>query len=109
MTLASRRFILQGAFFGVACACAAVGATAASAQTPPAKPGQKYVCPPCGCAADGKEFDAPGACPECGMPLVAKAADPKAGAPAPKLASASRTPAPHASAWQTAAVRSAPA
>ena len=90
MTLASRRFILQGALFGAACACAAVGA--ASAQTPPAKPGQKYVCPPCGCAADGKEFDAPGACPECGMPLIAKPADPKAGAPSPpKLASASQS------------------
>lgn len=89
MTLASRRFILQGALFGVACACAAVGA--ASAQTTPAKPGQKYVCPPCGCAADGKEFDAPGACPECGMPLIAKAADPKAAAPAPPKMSAAKT------------------
>lgn len=87
MTLASRRFILQGALFGVACACAA---GAAFAQTPPAKPGQKYVCPPCGCAADGKEFDAPGSCPECGMPLVAKPADAKPDAPAPKLASAGR-------------------
>ena len=97
MTHASRRFILQGALFGVACACAAAGA--ASAQTP-AKPGPKYVCPPCGCAADGKEFDAPGACPECGMPLVAKPADkpsqPKPGdaAPAPKLSAAGRTSAP---------------
>jgi hypothetical protein len=70
--IASRRFILQGAVFGVACACAAVaaGGGAASAQTPAPKPGQKYRCPPCGCAADGKLFDAPGACPECGMPLV---------------------------------------
>ncbi|HLZ76494.1 heavy metal-binding domain-containing protein [Phenylobacterium sp.] len=99
MTLASRRFILQGAFFGVACACAAVGAASAQAPASPPKPGQKYVCPPCGCAADGKEFDAPGACPECGMPLVAKPADPKAGAPAPKLASAR----------QTSAAKSAPA
>ena len=75
--IASRRFILQGALFGVACACAAVAAAAAQTPASPPKPGQKYVCPPCGCAADGKEFDAPGACPECGMPLVAKAADPK--------------------------------
>ena len=91
MTLASRRFVLQGALFGVACACAAVGA--ASAQTAAPKPGQKYVCPPCGCAADAKEFDAPGVCPECGMPLVPKPAEtkPKDGAPAPKLASATRT------------------
>ena len=96
MSLASRRFILKGALFGVACACAAV--SAASAQTP-AKPGQKYVCPPCGCAADGKEFDAPGACPECGMPLVAKPEDkPKEAAPAPKLSSAARTSAAPSSA-----------
>jgi DNA-directed RNA polymerase subunit RPC12/RpoP len=92
MTLASRRFILQGALFGVACACAAVGAASAQTPAPPAKPGQKYVCPPCGCAADGKEFDAPGACPECGMPLVPKPAETKpkdgATAPPPKLAAA---------------------
>jgi uncharacterized protein len=31
-----------------------------------------YVCPPCGCASDGKTFDSPGACPSCGMKLVAK-------------------------------------
>ena len=72
MTTASRRLVLQGALFGVACACAAVGA-ANAADTP--APGTKYVCPPCGCAADGKEFDKPGACPECGMPLVPKTAD----------------------------------
>jgi hypothetical protein len=73
MSLASRRFVLQGAVFGVACACAAVGA--ASAQTPPEKPpapGQKYICPPCGCENDGKTFDAPGTCPAagCGMTLI---------------------------------------
>ena len=103
MPLASRRFILQGALFGVACACAAIGPNggAASAQTPAPAPGQKYVCPPCGCAADGKEFDAPGACPECGMPLVPKPAEtrPKDGAPTPKAASSPRA----------AAVTSAPA
>jgi DNA-directed RNA polymerase subunit RPC12/RpoP len=104
MTLASRRFILQGALFRVACACAAV--TAASAQTSPAAPGQKYVCPPCGCAADGKEFDAPGACPECGMPLIAKpAADPKGGgATPPKLSAAT----PKASRAANTSLASAP-
>ena len=70
MTIASRRLVLQGALFGVACACVATGVAYADA---PAPAGAKYVCPPCGCAADGKEFDKPGACPECGMPLVAKA------------------------------------
>lgn len=75
MTIASRRLILQGAVFGVACAC--VGGLAIAAENPPTSPGGKWICPPCGCAADGKEFDAPGACPECGMPLVPKAGDPK--------------------------------
>jgi hypothetical protein len=56
---------------------AAVGiAGAAFAADPEPKKGKVYVCPPCGCAADGKEFPAPGACPECGMPLVEKGAAP---------------------------------
>jgi len=29
-----------------------------------------YACAPCGCAMDGKVFDAPGPCPACGMPLI---------------------------------------
>jgi hypothetical protein len=84
MTIASRRLILQGAVFGMACACLGGLATAQPAS-PPTSPTGKWICPPCGCAADGKDFDAPGACPECGMPLVPKAADPKpkAGAAAP--------------------------
>jgi len=90
MTHASRRFVLQGALFGVACACAAGGAV--SAQTPPPTPGQKYMCPPCGCENDGKEFDAPGVCPSagCGMTLIATpSAGPKSsGPPAPKLTDA---------------------
>jgi len=31
-----------------------------------------YVCPPCGCDADGAEFGAPGSCPACGMTLQPK-------------------------------------
>ena len=46
-----------------------IGGAALAAETPPKK---VYVCPPCGCAADGKEFPEPGTCPECGMPLVEK-------------------------------------
>ena len=58
---ARRSFLKLG--LGVACACA--GAGVAFAQVP--APGQKYVCPPCGCSADDKEFDAPGVCPACGQ------------------------------------------
>ena len=72
--------MLQGSLFGVACAC--VAPTFAAAQT--TSPSGKWTCPPCGCAADGKEFDAAGACPECGMPLVPKPADPKPKDGAPK-------------------------
>lgn len=50
----------------------------ASAQTPDAS-GKKWVCPPCGCGQDHKEFDAAGLCPVCGMPLVEKVA----GGPSP--------------------------
>ena len=42
----------------------------------PAKP-KVYVCPPCGCGADDKDFPAPGACPSCGMPLIEKTPAPK--------------------------------
>ena len=31
-----------------------------------------FVCPDCGCASDGKDFDKPGNCSTCGMPLVEK-------------------------------------
>ncbi|HEV7690634.1 MAG TPA: heavy metal-binding domain-containing protein [Hyphomonadaceae bacterium] len=43
--------------------------------TAEAAPAKKWVCPPCGCAADGKEFDAPGRCPDCGMDLIEKPED----------------------------------
>lgn len=32
----------------------------------------QYLCPPCGCASDGKLFDQAGPCPSCGMTLVAR-------------------------------------
>jgi hypothetical protein len=65
--------LVRRTFLGVACACAA--APLAFAQSPPQPPaGGKYVCPPCGCSQDGKEFDKPGVCPDpaCGMTLVPK-------------------------------------
>ena len=55
-----------------------IGGAALAAETQPRK---VYVCPPCGCAADGKEFPEPGTCPECGMPLVEKSAEPAKAAP----------------------------
>jgi len=81
MSIASRRLFLQAGVLGAACACAG----AAFAQTPAPSPSGKFICPPCGCAADGKVFDAPGTCPECGMALIPKPADaPKDAASPPK-------------------------
>ena len=64
-------------FLGAACACAA--APLAFAQSSDGT----YVCPPCGCSQDGKDFDKPGVCPDpaCGMTLIRKAAT--APSPAP--------------------------
>ena len=58
-----RAFIAQGALGLVAFAGEAV-----------AQGRKEFVCPPCGCASDGKTFDAPGVCRSCNMPLVEKAA-----------------------------------
>lgn len=33
-----------------------------------------FICPPCGCAMDGRRFSEPGTCPACGMALVAATA-----------------------------------
>jgi hypothetical protein len=84
MPISSRRRVLQGGLFGVACACACVATGFAfAAETPSGK----YVCPPCGCESDGKVFDAPGVCPSCGMPLIT-APDTKPGTPTPPKAAA---------------------
>ena len=75
--------IARRIFLGAACACAA--APLAFAQSAEQTPGGKYVCPPCGCSQDGKEFDKPGVCPDpaCGMQLIPKPApDPAAPPPA---------------------------
>lgn len=58
---------------------------AATAQTP--APAGKWICPPCGCAADGKDFDAPGVCPACGIDLVPKPAPAAAQPPQPSPSS----------------------
>jgi putative intracellular protease/amidase len=42
-----------------------------------AEPAKKYVCPSCGCAADGRTFDKPGTCPDCGMALIEKVDNPQ--------------------------------
>jgi hypothetical protein len=86
MSSQTRRRVLRTGIFGVACACAVPGFAFAYAESPTGK----YVCPPCGCSADGKTFDAAGECPACGMPLIPKPADPPkdAGPPAPKAGQA---------------------
>jgi hypothetical protein len=81
MCNSDRRHFLAMSMVTLAAVTGAAGLAGAAmaAETPPKK---VYVCPPCGCAADGKEFPEPGNCPECGMPLVEK--KPEA---APKLSS----------------------
>ena len=73
----SRRRFLKAGMLGAACACAGAG-WAFAQPAPTTSPTGKWICPPCGCSADGKDFDAAGACPACGMPLIPKAAPPPA-------------------------------
>jgi hypothetical protein len=57
---------------------AALAAEPAPASGP--KSAKVFICPPCGCDNDGKEFAAGGACSACDMPLMEKpAAAPKPG------------------------------
>lgn len=51
-----------------------MGAAAALVSPIYAQQGGKWICPPCGCAMDGKTFDAPGRCPACGMTLIQQSA-----------------------------------
>jgi hypothetical protein len=67
MSRIARRSLLQFSLAGAA-VCACVGLRSSFAQSG----STAYVCPPCGCAMDGKEFAAPGACPACGMALMPK-------------------------------------
>lgn len=61
-----RRALLRSATAGVVCAAYGLAPTHAQGVAGP------YVCPPCGCDADGREFAAPGSCPACGMTLQPK-------------------------------------
>jgi hypothetical protein len=64
-------------------AVGAIGlAGAAFAAEPDPKKPKVFICPPCGCDNDGKEFAAAGPCTACGMPLMERPAE------APKLAAA---------------------
>ena len=70
-----RRFLARSLGLGaVGLLIAADPSLASPAQTPAPSPGQKWICPPCGCASDGKDFDAAGECPSCGMLLIVKPA-----------------------------------
>jgi hypothetical protein len=71
MCNSDRRHFLAMSLLTVGAVC--IGGAALAAEPAPKK---VYVCPPCGCAADGKEFPEPGTCPECGMPLVEKKPEP---------------------------------
>jgi copper(I)-binding protein/putative intracellular protease/amidase len=63
-------FLCQGLF-----ACPAARSEAATTV-------EEYVCPPCGCGSDAKEYDKPGFCPVCGMALIIKGGATAANAPA---------------------------
>jgi hypothetical protein len=68
-TIDRRRLFMTTAMLGV------VLLGVSGILTAEAAPAKKWVCPPCGCAADGKEFDAPGRCPDCAMELIEKPED----------------------------------
>lgn len=70
--MTTRRHILHSGLFA-ACACLAASAAVAQGSAPTAG---KWICPPCGCPSDGKDFEAAGFCPDCAMPLMAKPAQP---------------------------------
>jgi hypothetical protein len=56
------------------------GAALAAEPAGGPKPAKVFICPPCGCDNDGKEFAAAGSCSACDMPLMEKPAEaPKPG------------------------------
>jgi rubrerythrin len=67
MSRIARRTVLQFSLAGAAaCACAGLHSSFAQSDS------KIYVCPPCGCSMDGKEFSEPGSCPACDMTLIPK-------------------------------------
>jgi hypothetical protein len=76
-----RQFLARSA--GVLGAMGVVGSAGFAMAQQPAPGGKKWMCPPCGCPSDGKEFDAPGKCPSCAMPLIEKPAAAPAPTPTP--------------------------
>lgn len=66
----TRRHIIKSGF-AMICACLFDGSLLAMRRA------DVFVCPPCGCAMDDAEFDAPGQCPACGMTLALKLASGK--------------------------------
>jgi hypothetical protein len=69
-----RRFLAHGLGLGAIGLAVAAGPGFAQQDGVPAQPGQKWICPPCGCPSDGKDFDQEGVCPSCSMPLIPKPA-----------------------------------
>lgn len=57
---------------GSVAACACLSGAGALARSPDSG----FICPPCGCAMDGRRFSEPGNCPACGMALVPATAAP---------------------------------
>jgi hypothetical protein len=53
-----------------------VAGPALAAEPDPKATQKVWICPPCGCDNDGKEFPAAGPCTACGMPLMEKPAAP---------------------------------
>lgn len=78
-----RHFLRMSLITLGAVGAAGMAGAALAAEPAPAKPAKLFICPPCGCDNDGKDFPEAGPCSACGMPLIEKpAAPPKAGAPA---------------------------
>ena len=75
-----RRHFLQMSMVTLgAVSVAGIAGAALAAEADPKTP-KVFICPPCGCDNDGKDFPAAGPCTACGMPLIEKPAA------APKLA-----------------------
>jgi|GEM_PF-4715515 len=75
MCIAHRRgFLARSLGLGAIGLLIAADPSLASSAPAPTPSDQKWICPPCGCASDGKDFDAAGECPSCGMQLIVKPA-----------------------------------